>query len=617
MSFYKIIANLISSLIITMLFSIVAIKVGNSQIEYSSILFILTFFIITNVQYLAAIDLASLLFKKKSKIIFIISHLCLLFYFLTDLLSYFLFKIHIKLTYFTELKQAILLGEIPIKFQLITSILVGLAGFILTFYFSMRFLEIVVKKIKLQKISRKLLYLTHLIPLIVLLILIKQLPTHAVHLIPTQNTFSRYKIKEFKFFKKIFEKPLIVDYSKEKINLLRIEKKLKTLLKTDQIKSNIKPDLLFIHIEGFRSDMLTKEITPNLYSYGQNDGTVLKTHYSNGNGTRSGMAGILTGLSPFYFPIIREIGHKPMSLRILGKLGYEKSIYLSQSLRWNSTDKDLLNGQINFIGSDKLKMLDREEDVINKYLESLNQNNLSPRFDYLIFYSSHYDYYFREQFTKFKPILTKDFKLENNLSFVHTAKYLKNALLNRYKNSLVYIDHWLNKVILKLKKTKRLENTIIVIFGDHGEEFWEKGRFSHSNGLNNEQIKTAMVIIAPKKLITDYSITSHMDIFPTIFNYIGLNTNISDLMIGKNLLEFNPEDDFTLSYKTIMPINRRQNTFVAIGDDLKVTFKYLEGHPIEILNITDLNDSVIKNSNKAQVKALLLKALSLKSNSNL
>lgn len=60
---------------------------------------------------------------------------------------------------------------------------------------------------------------------------------------------------------------------------------------------------------------------------------------------------------------------------------------------------------------------------------------------------------------------------------------------NRYINSCHHLDSQLGRIIHYLESNQLLEKTIVIITGDHGEEFMEKGHWGHNSAYTEEQIR--------------------------------------------------------------------------------------------------------------------------------
>jgi len=111
--------------------------------------------------------------------------------------------------------------------------------------------------------------------------------------------------------------------------------------------------------------------------------------------------------------------------------------------------------------------------------------------------------------------------------------------VNRYKNALYQDDKLIGRVFQKLKNKHMLENTVIVITGDHGQEFNDnkKGYWGHASNYTPYQVQTPLVVYWPNqapKLI--HHQTSHFDVAPTLLKHLlGVTNPVSDYSVGKEL----------------------------------------------------------------------------------
>jgi arylsulfatase A-like enzyme len=96
----------------------------------------------------------------------------------------------------------------------------------------------------------------------------------------------------------------------------------------------------------------------------------------------------------------------------------------------------------------------------------------------------------------------------------------------RYLNALHESDAALGALIEGLRQRNLLENTLIVVFGDHGEAFGEHpGNFAHTLYINEENIRIPLVIAAPGAIRGPRRLSrlaSVLDLAPTILDLLGL-----------------------------------------------------------------------------------------------
>ncbi len=88
------------------------------------------------------------------------------------------------------------------------------------------------------------------------------------------------------------------------------------------------------------------------------------------------------------------------------------------------------------------------------------------------------------------------------------------AMKNAYDSEISYLDSHIEKMF---KEFKWLDNSIVVILADHGEEFKEHGRIGHGKTLYREVIEVPFLIYVPglkPARIKNYVTT--MDLLPTL-----------------------------------------------------------------------------------------------------
>lgn len=101
------------------------------------------------------------------------------------------------------------------------------------------------------------------------------------------------------------------------------------------------------------------------------------------------------------------------------------------------------------------------------------------------------------------------------------SKYDRELLINRYDANIRYVDDCVGLLLNELGE--RLDNTIIIVTGDHGDEFGERERFGHRT-LYDEIIHVPLIFRGPgvraNRLVNEQ--VSLMDIAPTIVDILNL-----------------------------------------------------------------------------------------------
>jgi choline-sulfatase len=93
-----------------------------------------------------------------------------------------------------------------------------------------------------------------------------------------------------------------------------------------------------------------------------------------------------------------------------------------------------------------------------------------------------------------------------------------------YWGEIAYHDAQLGKLLAELEARRVLDDTLLVITNDHGEELGERGRYGHGHQVFEEMIRAPLVIHYPPlfasgAVISD--VVEHVDVAPTILDVLG------------------------------------------------------------------------------------------------
>jgi len=119
-----------------------------------------------------------------------------------------------------------------------------------------------------------------------------------------------------------------------------------------------------------------------------------------------------------------------------------------------------------------------------------------------------------------------------------------NYLLDSYLHCMRLQDNFLGDLIDQYKELGLYENTIFVIYGDHGEGFGEHGLYVHDDIPYQEGLKVPLIIHAPGLLEGDQRVdglSNHTDILPTVLEMLGYEVKDGEYP-GYSLLHPIPEE---------------------------------------------------------------------------
>jgi membrane-anchored protein YejM (alkaline phosphatase superfamily) len=294
-------------------------------------------------------------------------------------------------------------------------------------------------------------------------------------------------------------------------------------------------NIVWLVAESWRGDMLTPEIMPATHAFAQR-ACSFERHYSGGNGTRWGIFTQFYGLYGNYWFNVLEHRRSPVLVDRLQELGYQLHVSTSSAFSYPEFDKTVW---VN-VPSSSLHLpegpgpgwrWDRKAvDRIEKFLDQRDRTH--PFFVFHFFESAHARYYFPKESVIREPYL-EDF----NYATMNLAQDI-GLIFNRYINSVHHLDSQLGRVVGALQRRGLLEDTVVVITGDHGEEFLEKGHWGHNSQFTEEQTHVPLVIFVPgQKPRRVVQRSSHLDLPATILPLLGVTNDPGDYSLGCDLLK--------------------------------------------------------------------------------
>ena len=101
---------------------------------------------------------------------------------------------------------------------------------------------------------------------------------------------------------------------------------------------------------------------------------------------------------------------------------------------------------------------------------------------------------------------------------MHQRELLRPYLIDRYDQNLRYIDDELSAFLNELD-----DDTTVVLFSDHGEEFFDHGEVEHGHSLYDELLRVPLIIKSPGLAARRVpAAVSLMDVAPTLAELLGL-----------------------------------------------------------------------------------------------
>ena len=315
-----------------------------------------------------------------------------------------------------------------------------------------------------------------------------------------------------------------------------------------------KYNVIWLVAESLRADFLQQDIMPETYKFAQN-AIRFDSHYSGGYGTRPAMFSMFYGLYGLNWDVFMNQRRGPVFIDWLQEDNYQFLCQTSADFTYPEFDKTIFASlpQEMLVEVEAKTPWEKDGKLIDSLIDFVkNRDKSRPFFTFGFFESTHAPYTFPEE-----AVIRQNYMKKIN----YTTVSAKDAplLYNRDCNAAHYLDTLFAKVVAILDADEELrDNTIVVFTGDHGEEFYEKGRLGHNSSFSEEQTRIPLVLKLPgKEPLVCTKLSHHTDIVPTLAPLFGVETPAREYCIGQNLLDagFNRQFFLICGWKNAVLVN--------------------------------------------------------------
>ena len=174
---------------------------------------------------------------------------------------------------------------------------------------------------------------------------------------------------------------------------------------------------------------------------------------------------------------------------------------------------------------------------------------------------------------------------------------------NDYLNSLAYIDSFLNDLFQTLGDRGVLDDSLVVIIGDHGESFGEHGKNHHMAVMYEESLHVPAIIYSSSTAARIESIPGIWqlpDIFPTIIDMLGYEMR-NGAVAGRSVFAAAPEN------RRVYFAGALDNSYLGLREGNLKYIYYFGRRPTEVFDIEA--DREEQNDISGEIDEVVIRAI--------
>ena len=309
-----------------------------------------------------------------------------------------------------------------------------------------------------------------------------------------------------------------------------------------------RPNIIFITLDSLRADHLGcygyKRNTSSNIDLLSTKGVKFTQAITQSSWTTSSISSLITSLYPNHEFI--EQGyiskHQPNLIRILKNSGYSTVLFSGNFPIISITFEDI---KIDF---DIFNVIsDKADKILQLAIDWLEKLRKTPFFLWIYLEEPHWPYTPLSNY--YNDFITDNLYVHKNISIskddgIHNEYYSFGVIpkcvaehgitdtayyIAKYDGEIKFADEQIGKLLDLLHKKNIENNTIIILFSDHGESLGEHNfYFNHSHYLYEELIRVPLLVIFPKKIPKNKIIQQPVrliDIYPTVLDIVGIKNN--------------------------------------------------------------------------------------------
>jgi choline-sulfatase len=305
----------------------------------------------------------------------------------------------------------------------------------------------------------------------------------------------------------------------------------------DRTESPPRPNVLLYVIDTLRADSLgvygnTSIDTPRIDDFAR-EATLFENAFANASWTRPSIASILTGLYPIRHGTEERHACLPEQIPTLGEIladhGYETGLintnpnvapFFGFGRGFAKTEELYTRRQPGFVGDEELI---EDSDQVTRRAIAWMKRASRPFFLVTLTVDPHYPYSPPQRFDRYGNVDQSPIIYDaNGDAFFH-----RRRLRSLYDGEISFNDSSFGELVDFLRAQEMLDDSIVILTSDHGEEFWEIGeRWGHGVSLAESSIHVPLIVrlpgAGPAAGARRTEAVQLVDLMPTILDLVGL-----------------------------------------------------------------------------------------------
>lgn len=295
------------------------------------------------------------------------------------------------------------------------------------------------------------------------------------------------------------------------------------------------PNILIILVDALRYDHLgcygyKRDTSPNIDKLAQ-EGIIFENAYSHAPWTKPSVASFFTSLYANTHGTINAEDVLPDGALTIAEIFKNRGYSTLSFIGGNVYIGEKFNFRQGFNAFIDIKRI-KAAKLTDKFLSLIPKLRKRKFFAYIHYMDTHlpynknrHNYLFTEKkekvFFKLGRSSVQSIRkpdVANKLS-IEDKRYLASL----YDGQIRYIDKHVERIISALKNNNMLNDTVVIVTADHGEEFWEHNNLEHGHSLYNELIRVPLIMagndLKHSKIKTQSGL---IDFLPTVLDMANI-----------------------------------------------------------------------------------------------